>query len=250
MYSGQVAYRDVIPMSAISDWPYDSYATMWLAKHKHFFVYPISKGEELNIIAFVNKDETEAGRVAESWTTTCDRVDVQRDFAEHESAVQSVIRAMRDNPSRWRINDREPLNTWHFMAGKVILLGDAAHAMLPHLGAGAGQSMEDGWVLGRALSDYLSSEKSASSHLSTLETVANLYQSARLPRAQKAQSGSRVVGNTYDCQTEDLIDLSFDECCPLVAERIRASMKWLWDEDLDVCYENARTKQNSPQISL
>lgn len=211
---------------------------MWLAKHSHFFVYPISKGEELNVVAFTNKPETEADKIAESWTTTCTREDVQRDFPNHEETVQSVIRAMRDKPSRWRINDREPLDTWHFMNGTVILLGDSAHAMLPHLGAGAGQGMEDGWVLGRALSDYLQQRESSQS--ATLETVASLYQAARLPRAQKAQSTSRVVGNTYDCQTEDLIDLTFEECCPILGERIASAMKWVWDEDLDICYENAR----------
>lgn len=250
IYSGQIAYRDVIPMSSITHWPYQSYAHMWLGQHKHFFVYPISRGEELNIIAFVNKPQTEADRVKESWTTTCERADVQEDFKEHEETVQMIIQLMHDKPSRWRINDREPLNTWHYMKGKVVLLGDAAHAMTPHLGAGGGQSMEDGWVLGRAVSDYLRRSEDQGSQLPTLETVASVYQSARLPRAQKAQTGSRVVGNTYDCQTEDLINLTFDECCPIVAERITEAMKWTWEEDLDICYEKARedssvTKLNS-----
>ncbi|KAK4500605.1 hypothetical protein PRZ48_008794 [Zasmidium cellare] len=239
IYSGQVAYRDIIPISSIPKWPYESYPTMWLAKHSHFFVYPISGGKELNIIAFTNKPETEAVKLAESWTTSCDRSDIQADFPEHEETVQMLMRLMAEKPSRWRMNDREPLDQWHFMNGKVVLLGDSAHSMLPHMGAGSGQAMEDGWVLGRALSDYFAGN---TAKLSTLEHVANLYQSARLPRAQKAQAASRRVGNTYDCQTEDMIDLSYDECCPIIGERIGAALKWLWDEDLDVCYENARDK--------
>ncbi|KAF2159982.1 hypothetical protein M409DRAFT_70714 [Zasmidium cellare ATCC 36951] len=237
-YSGQIAYRDIIPISSIPKWPYENYATMWLAKHSHFFVYPISQGRELNVIAFTNTPETEADKLAESWTTTCERADVQADFPDHEETVQMIIRLMAGKPSRWRINDREPLNQWHFMGGKVVLLGDSAHSMLPHMGAGSGQAMEDGWVLGRALCDHFT----GTSELSDLQSVVNLYQSARLPRAQKAQAASRQVGNTYDCQTEDLIDLTFDECCPIIGERIAAAMKWVWDEDLDVCYENAREK--------
>ena len=110
--------------------------------------------------------------------------------------------------------------------------------MLPHLGAGAGQSMEDGWVLGRALSEHLSN--SDNSHFASLESTAELYQTVRLPRAQKAQATSRAAGNTYEMQTEDMIDKTFDDCCPMFAERTIERMKWVWEEDLDATYERAR----------
>ncbi|KAK4496463.1 hypothetical protein PRZ48_012443 [Zasmidium cellare] len=236
-YSGQIAYRDVIPCSSLPAQVLERVPSIWLGQHKHFICYPISRGQELNMIAFVNKPDVKAD-IPESWTTTCNRDDVLEDFKDHEQTVQEVIRGMRERPSRWRLNDRDPLDTWHFMAGKVVLLGDAAHPMLPHLGAGCGQAMEDGWIIGRALSDYFANDKTGE----PLNTVSALYQFVRQPRAHKAQSGSRIVGNTYDCQTEDLIDLTFDECIPIVAERVGEFHKWTWDEDLDQCYENIRGK--------
>lgn len=189
-------------------------------------------------MAFVTKSEREVADVKESWTSICDREDVEKDFAGFDKSAQEVISLMPEQPSKWKLNDRNPLDRWHYMSGKCILLGDAAHAMLPHLGAGAGQAMEDGWVLGRALGGYLSGSSNA--HFKTLETTAELYQAVRLPRAQKTQATSRAAGNTYEMQTDDMLDKTFEECVPLLAERTRERMKWVWEEPLDESYEGKR----------
>jgi salicylate hydroxylase len=120
--------------------------------------------------------------------------------------------------------------------------------MQPHLGAGAGQSMEDGWVLGRAISEYLSGAQGE--HFRTLETTAQLYQNVRLPRAQKTQATSRAAGNTYEMQTEDMLDKSFEECVPMIGQRTRERMKWIWEEDLDAAYERGRdgTAEPAPPV--
>lgn len=239
IFSGQIAYRGVIQIKDIKDWPFPSYSVLWLAKHRHFLVFPISRNEQLNIVAFVTKGEGDVKDVEESWTSICDRKDVETDFEGFDKYVQNIIGLMPEQPSKWRLNDRKPLDKWHNMNGKVILLGDSAHAMLPHLGAGAGQSLEDGWVLGRALSEHLSAP-SSNSHFSTLEQTAKLYQTVRLPRAQKTQATSRAAGNTYELQTDDMIDKSLEECLPILAERTRERMKWVWEEDLDAAYEKER----------
>ncbi|KAK0855518.1 hypothetical protein LTS02_011060 [Friedmanniomyces endolithicus] len=241
VFSGQIAYRGVIPISALSSWPFPSYSVPWLAKHRHLLVFPISRNEQLNIVAFVTKPENEIADVKESWTSICDRQEVFDDFAGFDKTAQEVLSLMPEQPSKWRLNDRQPLDRWHYMNGKVILLGDSAHAMLPHLGAGAGQSMEDGWLLGRALSERLSG--STNSHFASLGSTAQLYQTVRLPRAQKTQATSRAAGNTYELQTEDMLDKSFEECIPMIAERTRERMKWVWEEDLDAAYVKARDGQ-------
>lgn len=239
VYSGQIAYRGVIPISSLSPWPFSSFSVAWLAKHKHMLVFPITQNKSLNIVAFVTKDERDVADVKESWTSICDRKDVEEDFAGFDKTVQEVISLMPEKPSKWRLNDREPLDQWHYMNGKIIMLGDSAHAMLPHLGAGAGQAMEDGWLLGRAISEHLAGTMPAP-HNAGLEAMASLYQSVRLPRAQKTQRTSRAAGNTYEMQTEDMLDKTFEECVPLIAERTRERMKWVWEEDLDEAYEKGR----------
>jgi salicylate hydroxylase len=90
-------------------------------------------------------------------------------------------------------------------------------------GAGAGQAVEDGWLLGRALSEYLSG--ASNEHFASLEMTAQLYQTVRLPRAQNVQKTSRMAGNTYEFQTEDMKDKALEECIPMMAERTRERMK-------------------------
>ncbi len=134
-YSGRIAYRGLLPMSAIEkDWPYDSFAVSWLAPNKHFLVFPVSQNKTLNVVAFVTKPESELGELQESWTSTAPRSDLEAEFAGWDKTVQKVIRAMGPRPSKWKLNDRELLDQWVFLGGKVVLSGDAAHAMLPHQG--------------------------------------------------------------------------------------------------------------------
>ena len=243
LFSGTIAYRGVIPIASLTEWPFPSYSVLWVAKHRHFLVFPISQNKSLNIVAFVTKGVDEVADVEESWTSICDRSDVEEDFAGFDKYVQEIISLMPEKPSKWKLNDRLPLDLWHYFDGKVMLLGDAAHAMLPHLGAGAGQSLEDGWVLGRAVSEYLTAPSNA--HFASLSSTAQLYQDVRLPRAQKTQRTSRAAGDTYELQTEDMKDLTFEECLPLIAERTRERMKWVWEEDLDAAYEKMRDEKDN-----
>ena len=136
MFSGRIAYRGVIPIADLTNWPFPSYSIAWLAKHRHLLVFPIERNEQLNIVAFVSKPEDEVSDVKESWTSVCDRKDVEGDFAGFDKTAQEIISLMPEQPSKWKLNDRKPLNQWSYMDGKVVMLGDAAHAMLPHLGAG------------------------------------------------------------------------------------------------------------------
>lgn len=65
-----------------------------------------------------------------------------------------------------------------------------------------------------------------------------MYQKVRLPRAQKAQITSRQAGDVYEMQGEDFKGLEYDECIPIVAEKLRNRMKWVWGGDIDAEYEN------------
>nr|OQO32600.1 hypothetical protein B0A51_00164 [Rachicladosporium sp. CCFEE 5018] len=242
--SSQIAYRAVLPTSHLPFWPYESYSACWIAEGRHFLTFPISSNKALNIVAFVTKSADEISKLGaeESWVSTCSREEVAKDFVGFESTVQKLIELMPKEVSRWKIHDRNPLHQWHFMGGKVALLGDAAHAMLPHLGAGAGQAMEDGWVLGRVVADHLSASSSAppSAKLDGLEKAMDLYQAARLPRAQKTQKGSRVAGLNYELIGEDMEGLSFEARLEMMAEGTRTRMKSIWEEDLDETYERCR----------
>lgn len=134
-YSGRIAYRGLVPTSKIEAWwPLQTYSVSWLCKDKHFIVFPVSQNQTLNIVAFVSTPETKLGGLRESWTSTGERSQLARDFEDFEETVRRVIECMDEKPSKWILNDREPLEQWIWAGGKVVLMGDAAHAMLPHQG--------------------------------------------------------------------------------------------------------------------
>lgn len=133
-YSGRIAYRGVLPLSNATEWPYPSLTVSWLAPDKHLLIFPISQNRLLNVVAFVTKAESELGGLKESWKSSAPREDLEKEYEGWTENVTNIIQGMDKVVSKWKLNDRELLSEWCYMGGKVVLSGDAAHAMLPHQG--------------------------------------------------------------------------------------------------------------------
>ncbi|KAL6872278.1 FAD/NAD(P)-binding domain-containing protein [Trichoderma longibrachiatum] len=237
-YSGRMCYRGLVPIKDLESWwPFPSYSISWLGPDKHFLAFPISRNTILNIVAFVYSDDD---RTKESWTATGHRSEVQKEFESFDATVRKTISFMNEHPSKWILNDRDLLDQWVYGNGKIVLMGDAAHAMLPHQGAGAGQAIEDGYILGRAISDYLST--SSESDTQSLEKWMQLYQDVRLPRAQKAQETARQAGQVYEMQTPEMKGKSYEDCLPLVRDSLKDRMQWIWAGDIEAEYEAKRQR--------
>ncbi|KAL6874721.1 FAD/NAD(P)-binding domain-containing protein [Trichoderma novae-zelandiae] len=231
-YSGRMCYRGLVPIKDLESWwPFQSYSVSWLGPDKHFLAFPISRNTILNIVAFVYSDDD---RMKESWTATGHRSEVQKEFESFDTTVRKTISFMNENPSKWILNDRELLDQWIYGNGKIVLMGDAAHAMLPHQGAGAGQAIEDGYILGRAIADYLAT--SSERETQSLEKWMQLYQDVRLPRAQKAQATARQAGQVYEMQTPEMKGKAYEDCLPLVRDSLKDRMQWIWAGDIEAEY--------------
>ncbi|PTB69944.1 FAD/NAD(P)-binding domain-containing protein [Trichoderma citrinoviride] len=236
-YSGRVCYRGLLPMAAVErDWPYDSFAVSWLGPDRHFLVFPISRNKTLNVVAFVTKPEEELGDLRESWSSTAPRAEVEAEFAGWEETVQRIVRAMEPNPGKWKLNDRELLDQWVYLGGRVVLSGDAAHAMLPHQGSGAGHAIEDSFVMGQAVKAFFENPAPG------LETYMKLYQETRLPRAQKAQLTSRQAGDVYEMQGPEFAGLVFEQRLQVIHDKFKDRMKWVWGHDLEADFNATRTR--------
>jgi salicylate hydroxylase len=94
---------------------------------------------------------------------------------------------------RWALYDREPLPVW--TKGRLTLLGDAAHPMLPHLGQGANQSIEDGMALATIL---------AKADRSNVASALHAYERLRRERVAAVQRGARENGMRLDSHYADL----------------------------------------------
>ncbi|TFB04574.1 Salicylate hydroxylase [Trichoderma ghanense] len=236
-YSGRVCYRGLLPMSAVEkDWPYDSFAVSWLGPDRHFLVFPISRNKTLNVVAFVTKPEAELGDLRESWSSTAPRAEVEAEFAGWEETVQRIVRAMEPFPGKWKLNDRELLDQWVYLGGRVVLSGDAAHAMLPHQGSGAGHAIEDSFVMGQAVKAFFENPSLG------LETYMKLYQETRLPRAQKAQLTSRQAGDVYEMQGPEFAGLVFEQRLQVIHDKFKDRMTWVWGHDLEADFNATRTR--------
>jgi salicylate hydroxylase len=130
--------------------------------------------------------------MAESWSAGGDPDALRREFEGWDPRIGSVLRQV-DTTFRWALYDREPLPTWS--KGPLTLLGDAAHPMLPHLGQGANQSIEDGMALATILAHVDNA---------TVPAALQVYERLRRERVADIQRGSRQHGLRVDSADRDL----------------------------------------------
>ncbi len=187
VFHGSVAYRGVVEYARIPDWPADRWL-MWLGKGKHFLSFPVRAGKLINYVGFVPADQ----EMKESWSAPGDPDVLRGEFAGWEARIERLLQQVQKT-FRWALYDREPLPTW--TKGRLSLLGDAAHPMLPHLGQGANQSIEDGMALATILAR--ADRESAPAALAA-------YERLRRERVAAVQRGARENGLRYDSAYSDL----------------------------------------------
>jgi salicylate hydroxylase len=187
VFSGSVAYRGVVPHKLMPAWPTGAWQ-MWLGKGKHFLAFPLRAGELINYVGFVPADE----EMKESWSAPGDPDVLRAEFAGWDPRIESLLSQVQAT-FRWALYDREPLPTW--TKGRLTLLGDAAHPMLPHLGQGANQSIEDGMALATIL---------ARADRKTAPAALLAYERLRRERVAQVQRGARENGLRYDSSYADL----------------------------------------------
>jgi salicylate hydroxylase len=180
-YSGFRAYRGLVARDQLDAWPDDTHQ-VWMGEGKHFMVFPVRSGTLLNYVGFVPLDK----ETVESWSAIGDRDELAASFAGWDPRIAHLLSKVQ-TCFWWGLFDRRPLTTW--VNGRVTLLGDAAHAMLPHLGQGANQSVEDAVALGVFLEGRSAAEAPA---------ALKAYDALRRPRASMVQTEARQNGRRYD----------------------------------------------------
>jgi 2-polyprenyl-6-methoxyphenol hydroxylase-like FAD-dependent oxidoreductase len=176
---GYVALRTIVPMAELkADVPRDC-VVLWGGPGLHIVHYPLRHGTEFNI---VNVYRTAAH--AERLDAAAARAELDQAYRHTQPSMRALI-AMMD--LRWRrsIGDRAPVRHWH--QGRIVLLGDAAHAPLQSLAQGAGMAIEDGLCLAEAIhaadGDY--------------NAAFRRFEAARLLRTARVQLESRSLWDFY-----------------------------------------------------
>jgi salicylate hydroxylase len=181
VFHGTISYRGLVSRERLPDWPMDRWQ-MWAGPSKHFLVFPVRHGEMINYVGFVPTDE----EMKESWSAPGNPDVLRAEFEGWDPRIESVLDQV-DTTFRWALYDREPLLTW--TKGRLTLLGDAAHPMLPHLGQGANQSIEDGMALAVILSQ---------TDNAFVPSALLVYEKLRRERVAEIQHGARQNGLRVD----------------------------------------------------
>jgi salicylate hydroxylase len=179
-FTGKICYRSVIPTAAVRGGVLSDVAAdngQWLGPHGTIVLYPLRGEELINVVAHYDDDTYRH----ESWVTECERAEV---LERYQAWHPSLLRLFEAGQTwyKWALYDRDPIPAW--TKGRVSLLGDSAHPMLPYLGQGACQALEDGAVLANAMS------------ASPSDPVAALaaYERIRRPRASQVVLTARARG--------------------------------------------------------
>ena len=186
-YTGYIAWRGLVPMELVPPEILEPPSGVFVGPGHLVNRYPVRGGRLLNFVAFAERQTwTEEG-----WSIRSTVEELVEEFAGWTPWVLRFMERVPPNQLfKWGLFDREPLACW--TQGRVTLLGDAAHPILPFLGHGAVLAIEDGVVLARAMAAA-----------EGLDEAFARYEQARRERAAFVVLESRKAGRMFHAADTD-----------------------------------------------
>jgi salicylate hydroxylase len=211
--TGHFAFRALALQSSLPAALRSTQVTVWLAPRMHVVSYPVRRGEEINVVALV---ELPRAAPAQGWDAVGAETDLHPAMQGVCCELHQLVEAM-PGWGVWSLHDRPPMSGAHEMAkGRVALLGDAAHPMLPYLAQGAGMAIEDADVLAGVLRDATRDDIAAA-----LER----YAQARWRRCAQVQSTARRNARIF--HAGGLLKFARDAAMKVMGERL-IDQPWLY----------------------
>ncbi|KAJ2916737.1 hypothetical protein MD484_g3704, partial [Candolleomyces efflorescens] len=186
--------------------------------------YPIAKGKFINFVAFKARHDLENTKFNGPWVSATDSSEVTSMFRTWEPEVQALMDCI-ERPLRWSIHIMRPLST--YVHGRVALIGDAAHASPPHQGSGAGQAIEDAFVLATLLAH-------PSTNRQNLPRALSIFDRVRRPVAHDVHERNRLNGQYFTFHHTNLTpseELSREETLKrlkALGEAFTKNWEWAW----------------------
>ncbi|PPQ74337.1 hypothetical protein CVT24_000691 [Panaeolus cyanescens] len=239
VWSGECAYRALIPAERLKQRAPNhrafSYPMQYLGKNGYIMAYPIMKGKFINLAAFKCQPELSGSKFNGAWVCPTDKSEFQGIFRNWEPDVQALLDCV-EKPLRWAIHIIKPLPSW--VSGRAVILGDAAHAMTPHQGSGAGQAIEDAYILSTILGH-------PNTNLSNIGSALKIYDRLRRPVAQKVHERSRLNGRyfTFNCEEINFANVPESDLLPklkLMGQIFTKNWEWVWTTSAKALVDEAK----------
>lgn len=183
-FTGNIAWRAVVPMDRLGDLAPPPTACVWVGAKRHAVTYRLRGGTLANFVGIVEDDRW----TSESWTEQGTKDEVLADFSGWHPVITNLIESA-DAHYRWALFDRKPLSKW--VDGRAVLLGDACHPTLPFQAQGAVMAIEDAFLLAKLCADTPDD----------LPTALKTYFETRQPRTSQVQSASRSNAKLFHKHT-------------------------------------------------
>jgi salicylate hydroxylase len=212
-FTGCVAWRGLVPAERIAHLDIDVVSHNWMGPGGHVVHYWVSSGRMMNVVCVVERGDW----TRESWTDKGAVEDVLARYEGWHPTVRGLIGAFPET-FIWALHDRAELPRWS--DGRVTLLGDACHPMLPMMAQGAAQAIEDG----AALAALLKTEPG------DIAGALLRYEALRKPRAtrlQQASAANRTRFHLPDGEAQH----ARDEALATSGDRSIANIGWLYAHD-------------------
>jgi salicylate hydroxylase/6-hydroxynicotinate 3-monooxygenase len=182
IHKGRIAYRAIFPAALLKGFDIGPSRTKWWGIDRHIVIYYTTRGcSELYFVTSV--PEPAEWLTRESWSAKGDVRELRRAYEGFHPDVRAVLAACPDC-HKWAILERDPLPRWS--DGRVVLLGDACHAMTPYMAQGAATAIEDAAILARCLKAVDGED---------IEGALAHYEAHRKPRTSRIQAISSA--NTW-----------------------------------------------------
>jgi salicylate hydroxylase len=213
-FTGIVAWRILVPRERVPEGIRLQVGTNWVGPGGHVVHYPVRGGQFLNFVGLLERDDWRV----ESWTVQGSKDEFINDFRNWHSDIHETIRS-GDTPYKWALFARPPMPSW--TTGRVTLLGDACHSMLPMMAQGAVMALEDGYVLARCVKKY-----------GVNPEALQRYEAARRERANRCVAAA--IDNTKRFHNPEMAHAAGAEAYVTrewQEDKVKARYEWLFTYD-------------------